>query len=44
MEGAYCLLAYERGEESTRGIAGALLMIELLDTVRAWREANTKKR
>lgn len=38
-----CLLAYQRGEESYYGLAGGVLMSELLDTVRAWREANTKK-
>lgn len=43
MTAAYCLLAAFRGEESNRGIAGALLIDELLDTARAWRAANTKR-
>lgn len=37
------MLAFQRGEESARGMAGALLFIELLETVRAWREAHTKR-
>lgn len=43
LEAAYCLIAASRGEESARGVAGAMLIAELLDTVRAWREANSRK-
>lgn len=43
MDYAACLLAFQRGEDTPSGIAGALLFMELLETVRMWRLANTKK-